>query len=970
MCCVDFNLLHLCRATDVRAEKRCGEEDTEEIEPKKAKTTAVIPIDRCKSPCSSIASNHHSEDKDTSLRSDDSNHSGSPPALKAAKTRQAFQCPHCLYSANKCSSLNRHMRIHFPPKEQCSSPVVEERFCLAEIYCVECNIQFSSKATYLRHKEFYCESRHRGVAYVRRRSNSEHSPAAPSRGSALQFESGSSMAAAILSSQGAASVYVSSPQEMTLLAGQQRVGVSPAVAGMSPLSAVSMSSMVATAEMARSQAAAAMMLASPTLFESGMPFSVPATVILQPLVAPPGGMLVNSVQAHHAMLSSPPVTSSNEQPLDLSLSKRSPSPRSECDTKHEVQSMEGIQKTETVERLMSHKLKEEPQDLSTCKSQSVSPRETCRMISPKSSPVPEASNYLAAGGLQIRPPEGVVAPLPPILVAPPVPPGVMPTLPTISKCLECNIVFYKHENYVAHKEHYCAGRLNKPSAASVSPPGIVRTSPVMAMSPSVKSPVCSTPVMSPGGGQTQPMAEMYTVDHSFLHYYCIPCKIKFSSMDTLKAHKDYYCPARAAEKVIDSATADTVTQSNSSSESRVENGAATCLCTQCGSVFPSARQLKHHVCVLPPSAPLPLFHCPYCDYVAQSESRLTEHLKAHAPSKAYRCTLCGYRGNTPRGMRMHGKMHTDENEEFTDDNITEYEEPPLLPKLIRNNLPSENASLDVEAELIRLKNEPYKRRKSRKCFEKAENTSLRRQAPHVCVECNETFPDTCKLRVHMRVHLEEKTFCCRSCDFVSNSKSSLVRHVKLVHESTGVSSSGSSECDKREKSSPVAEDRLSPVNNDMSPVVKEEPLSENFPDAESNFDRNSMSSPGSVTGKSHISIKHEPDVDDNRENVNIEIDKVTSPKDNGVNHQVAPVVHCSSVCIAPPAVEPLSPSVVNVHHLVTGGELSALAPLDKCGAKYCKQCDISFTYLSTFIAHKKYYCSSHAAERSNAQTEV
>ncbi|KAJ8948882.1 hypothetical protein NQ318_005503 [Aromia moschata] len=32
----------------------------------------------------------------------------------------------------------------------------------------------------------------------------------------------------------------------------------------------------------------------------------------------------------------------------------------------------------------------------------------------------------------------------------------------------------------------------------------------------------------------------------------------------------------------------------------------------------------------------------------------------------------------------------------------------------------------------------------------------------------------------------------------------------------------------------------------------------------------------------------------------------------------------------------------------------------KPGAKYCKSCDIYFNYYSTFIAHKKFYCSSHA----------
>lgn len=35
-------------------------------------------------------------------------------------------------------------------------------------------------------------------------------------------------------------------------------------------------------------------------------------------------------------------------------------------------------------------------------------------------------------------------------------------------------------------------------------------------------------------------------------------------------------------------------------------------------------------------------------------------------------------------------------------------------------------------------------------------------------------------------------------------------------------------------------------------------------------------------------------------------------------------------------------------------------------AKYCKTCDISFNYLSTFIAHKKYYCKNNTEYKCNA----
>ena len=35
-----------------------------------------------------------------------------------------------------------------------------------------------------------------------------------------------------------------------------------------------------------------------------------------------------------------------------------------------------------------------------------------------------------------------------------------------------------------------------------------------------------------------------------------------------------------------------------------------------------------------------------------------------------------------------------------------------------------------------------------------------------------------------------------------------------------------------------------------------------------------------------------------------------------------------------------------------------VSPVEKPGRKYCKHCDINFTYLNSFLTHKKYYCSA------------
>uniref|UniRef100_H3BGB1 Zinc finger protein, FOG family member 1 n=1 Tax=Latimeria chalumnae TaxID=7897 RepID=H3BGB1_LATCH len=58
--------------------------------------------------------------------------------------------------------------------------------------------------------------------------------------------------------------------------------------------------------------------------------------------------------------------------------------------------------------------------------------------------------------------------------------------------------------------------------------------------------------------------------------------------------------------------------------------------------------------------------------------------------------------------------------------------------------------------------------------------------------------------------------------------------------------------------------------------------------------------------------------------------------------------------------KPLSSPVFIDKSVQTPKGLSA--PVQNGNSRYCRLCNIKFNSLSTFIAHKKYYCSSHAAE--------
>ena len=124
----------------------------------------------------------------------------------------------------------------------------------------------------------------------------------------------------------------------------------------------------------------------------------------------------------------------------------------------------------------------------------------------------------------------------------------------VSRCVECNIVFYKHENYLIHKEHYCSGRRGSKDSlsesensdngvkefeqASTKPTVNIdtksRSEPELLLSPRIKH------VADEGK-----KPEEQTVEQSregFYKYFCLPCKIKFSSSGNLKAHKEFYCP--------------------------------------------------------------------------------------------------------------------------------------------------------------------------------------------------------------------------------------------------------------------------------------------------------------------------------------------------------------------------------------------------------------------------------------------
>ncbi|KAL5238046.1 hypothetical protein ACI65C_005456 [Semiaphis heraclei] len=85
------------------------------------------------------------------------------PSSKAMRTGKQYKCPHCSYSADKKVSLNRHMRMHsISPVSVQSPPCPSDNVdpSVVDRYCQNCDIRFSNLRTYQAHKTHYCNTRH------------------------------------------------------------------------------------------------------------------------------------------------------------------------------------------------------------------------------------------------------------------------------------------------------------------------------------------------------------------------------------------------------------------------------------------------------------------------------------------------------------------------------------------------------------------------------------------------------------------------------------------------------------------------------------------------------------------------------------------------------------------------------------------------------------------------------------------
>ncbi|CAN8003130.1 unnamed protein product, partial [Ixodes hexagonus] len=447
-----------------------------------------------------------------------------------------------------------------------------------------------------------------------------------------------------------------------------------------------------------------------------------------------------------------------------------------------------------------------------------------------------------------------------------------------SRCRECNIVFYKHANYLAHKRHYCAsrqqklGRLSSPSGDEGSSSELASRSPGnVTVSPTVDA----FPQRSAAAQSPQPMYQ----------FYCLACGIKFTSLSNLQAHQTYYCPKRDVLKGQVGVAA--VTRP------------AEFACPRCRLSYPSDEALKQHLCAAA------LRKCPYCDVFCPTQIAAQRHLVTHTGVRAFRCAACGYKGHTLRGMRTHVRVHLDKGTQLQEEalilcvgadgstvcpwNGASANPMPIAPK----------SPVDTVQEKAKEGGQP----------------SVGSASPPTASSAAEESVVSRAVTEDQGPPSSEILHWCNLCGYSSSYKGNVVRHVKLVHRDVVAASAVQSFTSERPK---TVEERRSPAP------------------------------------PSDIKIEQVSDAED----VSMSQDHEREESAEETRRAVSPVVTEASCDV---------PTAQSSPPLIRG---DAAKPAQLQGPKYCKSCDISFNYLSTFIAHKKYYCSSQAAPNPGAEAEL
>ncbi|XP_042206989.1 zinc finger protein ush-like isoform X2 [Homarus americanus] len=840
---------------------------------------------------------------------------------------RVLRCPHCPYTTTHKLSLNGHMNIHTSPEDLAkasNSPQAapNPQVTLGETratdrYCSDCDIQFSSVKTFRVHKAHYCQTRH-----VLKGGNKSPAREEPGTGTGANTLAGLVSAAA-----GSGQPILALPTNPILLVPYSLVAgaqlLPPHVLPQAGAAVVLPNGQVQPLSPGHLPGPAPPPLLSPSA--AATRGTSPAAHNLPPQTSPQSNPISppkHSPKDESRLKSISGETSGKrrgegECPLDLTTKRpkltvktdllsdeekenrevnapnpaKSPVPKSRPGSSHGTGEFEGKllaspPRPSPSSEVEGHSTPRSPRPASAAptvgspRGLADSPRPSTSARSPgQPTQVPPGLPQVPPGfpsllasleslgglslaslqGLQGVPPELALKLLNSDLLMNGLAP--IPNPPVIvkqgeAKCNECNIVFYKEENLQVHKKHYCAARTvgrgedDRRTSGSRSPAAAAAAGESGA-GPSRRSPTTLPEVAAAPATKASVSASKDTAkpNKPLLQFICTACGIKFTSPDNLKAHQTYYCPKREG----------------ASGDEGITKGLWRC--PRCRCAMPETLQAAHQ-CVTPSPAPSHGWKCPCCPIISPTAAAAQKHLETHAGIKGFRCTICGYRGNTLRGMRTHIRMHFEKR---------------------TNDLQEENfisCILDEDDG-------------SRRAAEARGVADL----PRVILE----NPTLSALLAEGAADCSDQPLSCHFCPFVTPFRNNLARHLALVHkvgfdakltqdlqallEGHVMGATEASATGESERHDPV--ENGNPVSSPPLPAVKLEP-----------------------------EVKLEVDEDDKGR---IVPSTPHSPKDEESTPEVPTSGSASS----------------------NGADVP----------RYCKACNITFSYIESFLAHKRFYCS-------------
>ncbi|GIX70177.1 zinc finger protein ush [Caerostris extrusa] len=608
-----------------------------------------------------------------------------PNFSQHGEEQMIFRCPHCSFASVEHYAFNKHLQSHRHYTIKKTSKMTNSKS-----YCEACKIQFKSIDTYHVHKQLYCKSRNE-------KEETSSSPTLPEATPGSSFKPGPETMIIRNGINGGVTPSIIQPQAIyaaistnplillpcSLVNGQGLVpqrGVIPTGAP-----GIVLQTGIACPTIVEKPAVAKVKEESPPSRKTSHPImnfnadssdkTLNAPVPLRKRKMSEGDVLnlkktcstesIQVAESEEDRKEPDPIAVDYDTPLDLSVKNKITSTSSKPLAKRKNSVISVGSPSPSFQNASDSSSPPRPSILHSRVTMSPSSQYSNDSIHCYPSQVPVVLPRLSHN-ISER-----ISPLPTILQPDisgdkTVPTSGMPPPPKILKqgnniCEECHIVFYKYDNYLAHKKHYCAFRQRQMSALAaaaasnqeqLSDDNNSNHSGVNESSTSYQSDDASKPSLRRTDHSVEPFRSVITKpSHSV--FCCDACGVKFSTSDNLHAHQTYYCIKKPGSAMSKAAA---LRGDNAESPEGLE------------SPFSGPEEWK----------------CNYCDATCSSYETIRRHLTTHNELRGFRCIVCGYKGNTLRGMRSHACEHLNESttsiEEFVTNNvIAENGAIPILP---------------------------------------------------------------------------------------------------------------------------------------------------------------------------------------------------------------------------------------------------------------------------------------------------